>query len=48
MNLVIRNFPNELHRQLKVLAAQHSITLSGLIVMALQAYVQKTEKEVGK
>jgi ribosomal protein S27AE len=43
--LVIRQVPNELHRQLKVLAAQHSITLSGLIVMALQAYVQKTKSE---
>jgi predicted HicB family RNase H-like nuclease len=45
MNLVIRNFPNELHRALKVLAAQHSITLSGLIIMALEAYIEKTKKE---
>lgn len=47
MNLVIRNFPNELHRALKVMAAQHSITLSGLIIMALEAYITKS-KEAAK
>lgn len=36
MNLFIRNFPNEIHKALKVRAAQEDKSLSTLIIEALE------------
>ena len=39
----IREFPDTLHREAKVRAAQEGITLKGLIIKAVEEYVKKKE-----
>lgn len=46
-NLVVRNFPDDLHRSLKVKAAQTDQTLSAMIIEALREYVAKNEGKKG-
>ena len=39
MNLFIRNFPNETHRELKAMAARKNVPLYELIVEILRSFV---------
>ena len=40
----IREFPNTLHREAKVRAAQEGITLKDLIIKAVEAYLKAVRK----
>ena len=44
MNLFIRDFPNELHKALKIQAAQLSQSLGGLIIELLKTADNKQKK----
>jgi predicted HicB family RNase H-like nuclease len=39
------DLPKAVHKSLKVIAAKEGITLSGLIIRVLAAYVQHVEKQ---
>jgi predicted HicB family RNase H-like nuclease len=43
MELRIRNFPNEVHRLLKIRAAEESITLNELVIRLLREITTKKE-----
>jgi len=45
MNLFIRNFPNEIHKALKVKAAQLEISLSNLIIKTLEVVANERKIE---
>lgn len=44
MNLLIRDFDDELHRQLKILAAKNKTTLLVLIPQIIKEYLSQTRK----
>ena len=39
--LIIKDFPDELHKEAKVRAAQEEITLKELVIRAIKAYLKK-------
>jgi predicted transcriptional regulator len=46
MNIFIKEFPDELHRDLKILAAKSGLTLKATMVKALEQFVkEQIEKE---
>ena len=47
MVLNIKGFPDELHREAKIRAAQEGIALRELIIKAVEAYL-KADKKGGK
>jgi hypothetical protein len=47
MVLNLKGFPNDLHKQAKIRAAEEEITLQDLIIRAVEAYL-KAGKKGGK
>lgn len=43
MQIVIRNFPEELHRDLKIVAAKTGLTMKSVIIKAIEELVRKQE-----
>ncbi len=43
--LTIKEFPDEVHRQMKIQAAREEITLRHLIEKAVMEYIERYEKE---
>jgi predicted HicB family RNase H-like nuclease len=48
MKQYMMDFPDELHREAKVRAAQEGITLKDLIIKAVEAYLKTGKKKGGK
>jgi plasmid stability protein len=46
--ILVRNFPEELHRQAKAQAALEGITLQAFVVKIVQEYLKGTKKKGGK
>ena len=44
MNLLIKNFPDQIHKALKVKAAKESITLEKLIISLLRTHTDADNK----
>lgn len=44
MTINIKDFPDDLHRELKIQAAVEGITLKDLFIKALRAYLKKAPK----
>lgn len=42
--LIIKNFPEELHRRAKAKAALEGITLKGLIIKVLGTYLEESKE----
>ena len=42
--MTLRNIPDELHKRLKIRAAQESITIEKLVVLALETYLKEARK----
>lgn len=42
--LIIKNFPEELHRRAKAKAALEGITLKGLIIKVLRTYLEESKE----
>jgi plasmid stability protein len=47
MNLFIRNFPDQIHKALKIKAAQLEISLSSLIIQTLEEIVDESKSNKG-
>ena len=48
MKQYMMDFPDELHREAKIRAAQEGITLKDLIIKAVSEYLAKAKKKGGK
>lgn len=44
MQLIIRDMPDDLHRELKIEAAKRSMSLKGLIIQILKDYIMRGYK----
>jgi len=44
MNLFIREFPDDLHREMKIQAAVESISMKELVIQAVKDYLKKKKK----
>ena len=44
MNLHIKDFPKDLHRELKIRAAVESTSIKGLVIQAVKDYLKKQKK----
>jgi len=42
---IIRNFPEELHKEAKICAVMEGVTLEQLILKAIKAYVERVKRE---
>ncbi len=47
-SITIKDFPEELHRTMKIQAAKEGITFKGLIEKAVTQYIEKYEAKEGK
>jgi hypothetical protein len=48
MVLAIKNFPLDLYRKVKEQAANEHRTLRGLVLVALEEYLEKSDKKGGR
>ncbi len=46
--IVIKNFPDELHREAKIQAAKQGVTMKALIEKALREYLDRCENKEHK
>lgn len=44
MNLFIKEFPNDLHREMKIQAAVEAISIKELVIRAVRDYLKKQKK----
>lgn len=44
MNVLIKNFPDELHREMKIRAAVEAISIKELVIRAVKDYLKKSKK----
>lgn len=44
MNLFIREFPDDLHREMKIQAAVQGISIKDLVIQAVRDYLKKRKK----
>ena len=42
---IIRNFPEELHKDAKIIAVMEGVTLQELILRAIRLYVERVKRE---
>ncbi len=43
--LIIKDFPDEVHREMKIQAAVESITMKDLVIQAVKDYLKKRKKK---
>ena len=44
MNVLIKDFPDDLHREMKIRAAVESTTIKELVIRAVREYLKKHKK----
>jgi plasmid stability protein len=44
MNLFIREFPDDVHREMKIQAAVEGISIKALVIQAVKDYLKKKKK----
>lgn len=44
MNVLIKNFPDDLHREMKIQAAVEGISMKELVIRAVRDYLKKQKK----
>ena len=44
MNVLIKDFPDDLHREMKIQAAVESISMKDLVIQAVKDYLKKKKK----
>ena len=44
MNVLIKDFPDDLHREMKIQAAVESISMKELVIRAVRDYLKKKKK----
>lgn len=47
MNVLIKDFPDDLHREMKIQAAVESISMKELVIRAVRDYLKKQKKGKG-
>jgi len=45
MNLFIREFPDDVHREMKIQAAVEGISIKALVIQAVKDYLKKRKKK---
>ena len=45
MNLFIREFPDDVHREMKIQAAVEGISIKELVIRAVREYLKKRKKK---